>query len=331
MWVRWNTVALGALGIVLFAACDEGAAAHCDSAGRCDAEETISGGTLARCEVFETPTEVARLPDALPETSGMVASRVHDRIVWMHNDSGDGANVYGVDVTTGAVMAKLTLEGVRARDWEDLAIGACEDAAKSCIYVGDIGDNYAARADIQVLRFEEPAQLASELTIDHVEVMRVRYADVAAVDAESLFVHGSDVYILSKEPGASTLYHAPFRAMVPVQTEERQTMEPLLRLDFVGLGYRAFLATAADIHPSGSRILVRAYGRLLEFIGEDGDTPAQILSRTPRRLKTGFELQSEAVAYYDGGFVHAAEGSNAPLYFGRCATNADAGSTRSGE
>ena len=80
----------------------------------------------------------ATLPAVIAEASGMAPSAIDAEVVWLHNDSGDTARVFGVTLD-GDLVATVTLAGVVAWDWEDMAAGPCGD--QRCLYIGDIGDN----------------------------------------------------------------------------------------------------------------------------------------------------------------------------------------------
>jgi hypothetical protein len=54
----------------------------------------------------------------------------------------------------GAVTGHVQLPGIAIDDWEAIAVGPCPGG--SCIYIGDIGDNGAARRRITIYRLPEP-------------------------------------------------------------------------------------------------------------------------------------------------------------------------------
>jgi len=60
------------------------------------------------------------------EVSGIVASRIHPGIVYVHNDKGDGPRFFALDTTNGNVRATFHVTaGAHNYDWEDLAYGHC--------------------------------------------------------------------------------------------------------------------------------------------------------------------------------------------------------------
>ncbi|MEA3503315.1 MAG: hypothetical protein U9R47_11100, partial [Actinomycetota bacterium] len=92
----------------------------------------------------------------LVEASGMAASRTRPGVLWVHNDSRDGARVYAVG-PDGADLGGFDIIGALAFDWEDMAAGPGSDPTRSMLYFGDIGDNFSIRGGrITVYRVPEP-------------------------------------------------------------------------------------------------------------------------------------------------------------------------------
>jgi hypothetical protein len=95
----------------------------------------------------------------VPESSGIVASRVNADIFWTHNDSGSGPTVWAfrlsaADRAAGAArrMGSVQLSGASSVDWEDIAAGP-----GNRIYVFDGGDNPPCeRTNKRIHRFTEP-------------------------------------------------------------------------------------------------------------------------------------------------------------------------------
>ena len=91
----------------------------------------------------------------LKEISGIAASVNNPKLLWAHNDSGNGADIFLLDDHLD-IKLTCTLAGVENRDWEDIAVGPGPDASKSYVYVADIGDNEAQYQYKYIYRFEEP-------------------------------------------------------------------------------------------------------------------------------------------------------------------------------
>ena len=251
----------------------------------------------------------------LNELSGLAASRLHDGILYAHNDSGDTARFFAMDLS-GASHGEFRLgAGASAKDWEDMAIGPCDSGW--CIYIGDIGDNSHVRQPPQgkgyaVYVVPEPKELdpPSPVTVPFV-VLPYRYPDTAK-NSETLLVHPitGDIYIVIKDPSPYQVYKFPRPHMPGVQVE-------LELVGTISMGY----ATGGSIHPCGNRLLLRSYGPIYERVLEPGQ-PFEAIFTAPA-VQVPFLPESaltEAVEYLaDGlGYVHVAEGAGRPVVVVRC-------------
>jgi hypothetical protein len=167
-------------------------------------------GPLAPVAAGERAEVLLRIDDPrVVESSGLVASRRHPGVLWTHNDSGDVARLFAVG-RDGRVLATLRLAGVRARDWEALALGRDDRGAPALLVgdIGDIGDNQGVWPWVTVYRVAEPARLR-DATVP-VEGFRLRYPD-GPRDAEALLVdpRGNRLYVASKDEAGGSLYRAP--------------------------------------------------------------------------------------------------------------------------
>lgn len=137
--------------------------------------------------VIEAPSSVVcTARDArLTEISGMAVSAVDPSRVWVHNDSGDAARLYALNLRTCAVVAELSLRGVDARDWEGMAAGL-DAKGRPVLWVGDIGDNRSSWTSVSLLRVREPA--GSGAFIRSARTFDFTYRD-RPHDAETLLVN----------------------------------------------------------------------------------------------------------------------------------------------
>src|ERR1700679_1064290 len=97
------------------------------------------------------PLEVAgRLDERLiPEASGIVKSRRHAGIFWVHNDSGNPPLLFAVR-GDGRIVRQFRL-AIPNIDWEDIAV---DDHGH--LYLGDIGNNIGALPLRVIYRIDEP-------------------------------------------------------------------------------------------------------------------------------------------------------------------------------
>ncbi len=156
-------------------------------------------GALQDPETIVVQSElVAAMPRAVRESSGLAISETYP-VSWTHNDSGDGPVLYAVD-TTGAIVGRARLAGVRARDFEDLDKGPCPPRWSSepyCLYVADTGNNDRDRNTVSIYILPEPVPHEPMVTAE-VARLRFRYPDQRS-DVEALAVApNGDLYLVSK-------------------------------------------------------------------------------------------------------------------------------------
>jgi hypothetical protein len=146
--------------------------------------------------------------DRITESSGLAASAIHADIVYTHNDSSAGPDLYAVDDRTGETVAKLTLKDAPARDWE--AMTRCKDGNTNVLWVGDIGDNIDAWKTYRIYRVPEPETLKDgDVPFKQYDI---RYADGVARNAEALMCDPKDgrLYIVTKETAEKAgVYRGP--------------------------------------------------------------------------------------------------------------------------
>lgn len=258
------------------------------------------------------PEQTGTLQDpALVEVSGVVASRRQKDVFWVHNDSGDQARIFAINLA-GEHLGEFRLEGVTATDWEDIALVPQADADADAIVIADIGDNAAQRDTVTLIHLDEPAlpdDPAVPVTITDAAQVEHTYLDHSH-DAESIFFDlvSNNVAIITKEytdtarlyrPGASA-GNAPITLAGGTE---------------VALG-PGQLATGADAAADGTAILVRSYSDVLVFAREVGESAEDALARTPCTAPAATEQQGEAIAVLpDGsGFVTISEGAGAPIW-----------------
>ncbi len=261
----------------------------------------------------------------LVETSGLAASRVHEGVLWAHNDSGSATGVFAVGLDGRDLGFFALRDGgapVDAVDVEDVAV------VDRRIYLADIGDNGAVRASAAIYVLDEPepgADGEAEVT----QVLEIRYPD-GPTDAEALVVDpvAGELLILSKDldaPSAPTrLYVAPLPDPGPALVE----VEPVVagRLDVaaitatsgsISIGGLLFpgSVTGADLSPAGDLLVLRTYGSAWLFPRSGGQSLADALAGEPCEGGAAGEGQGEAIAFLPGGgaavrYVTIGEGAN---------------------
>ena len=205
-----------------------------------------SGGAVPwePCAHLEAP--------ALREVSGIVASRQHRGVFWVHNDSGDRARIFAID-RTGAVLREVRVEGARNVDWEDL--GADTDGY---LYIGDFGNNKNERKNLVIYVVEEPDP--AEPADSVVTVLRRipfffpeqhGFPDPREqnFDCEAMFWDAGELFVLTKHRSdtRTVLYRVPLDGVL------RRAAERLGDYDI------GSMVTGADVSPDGRYLAVLSY------------------------------------------------------------------------
>ena len=255
------------------------------------------------------------------EASGLVASRANPDVLWTHNDSGDEARLYAFN-TRGEHLGVYTLDGVEARDWEDIALGPGPEPGQDYFYVGDIGDNRRQYGMTYVYRVPEPAvdtgQAPHDTTLTDVATIRLNYPD-RRYDAETLLLDPStkDLYVVTKRSMEVQVY----RAAYPPSTTDVNMLEPvtqltLARVPDASIGGQG--AVAGDISPSGLEVLIKTYDKV--YYWSRATATDLLFATAPVTLPYDEEPQGEAIGWAGDGtgyFTLSEEARSIPatLYF----------------
>jgi hypothetical protein len=243
---------------------------------------------------------------ALNEISGMARGRRNTSVLWVNEDSGAKADVHALSLT-GQRQQTFRLDGVKARDWEDMDVGPGPQAGTNYLYLGDIGDNGKKWPSITIYRVAEPAVTGGGgiAGLAGTQALQARYPD-GSHNAEAMAV-GADgtIYVITKE-ATTRVYALPY----PQSTTGITTMQ----LVAAGtLGPRTDMS-GADIRPDGRALIVRGYRNAWTWPINLGESMATTLSRTPCTTATfRDEKAGEAIAFLDndGSYTSSGEMINA--------------------
>lgn len=231
-----------------------------------------------------------RVADAsLDELSGLVQSRTRPGILYAHEDSGAGPRLWALR-PDGSIAGSWAVPGAEAVDWEDIATGPAPGGEGAVVYLGDIGDNRAARPFVDVYRVPEPAPGTAATA--PAERMRLRYPD-GARDAETLLAdpRRGTLLIVSKEIDGARAYSVP--RFAPGEATLRR-----------GPRVDAAFATAGDVSADGRVVAVRGYTSLAVWRRRGAEPLTSAMRRAPCSPPTSFfEGQGEALALNRDGTV----------------------------
>jgi hypothetical protein len=253
--------------------------------------------------------EVGSVPEELRESSGVVVSRTQPGVLWSHNDSGDGPNLYAIDLS-GKLLAQIGVVNAMARDWEDISSGPCPGGGETkeppqpsaCLYVADIGDNNQVRREVTIYIVAEPKVPRSDTSPPvTARSFNFRYAE-GPIDAEAIAVRpNGDITIVSKGRNGKIDFFIISADIVRRALASGETITAryygntgILPEDRIGR-----LATAAAVSPDGMTLAVRTYYEVYFFglVNERGENRWRSLER-PCSLGD-VEPQGEAIDYLD--------------------------------
>ena len=204
---------------------------------------------LAGLAASPTLEPVGRLSHpAIREASGIVKSRRHPGIFWVHNDSGNPPVLFAVR-RDGTLVREFALK-VANIDWEDIAI---DDAGH--LYVGDIGNNDNRLPLRMIYRLDEPdPSLPADGPLTVATASYYRFPAQGRFDAEGLYIDGGRAVVVAKthDNREAGLFAVPFDPPAPL-------LRPALPEPIGKLAGFTEPATGAALAPDGRRLAVCSY------------------------------------------------------------------------
>lgn len=272
-------------------------------AGGCD---VASSGMPAQDSPYQPPKVVGTIKTKeIRESSGLAASRCSPGVLWTHNDSGDDAFIFAINLK-GEVLGTWKVQNAENDDWEDMA--TYKDSAGKCwLYIGEIGDNKLQKAERTVYRVPEPSVTASTgstkkdpLAAPGTEAMNFIYPD-GSHNAETLMVHPKtgDIYVLTKMvTGPAEIY----RIKPAFGSGQAQKAEHLGSISVPAIPNG--LLTGGDISPDGRRVILCDYGQAFELALPDGVEQFDAVWKvTPVGVELGKRKNGETVCYSPDGMT----------------------------
>lgn len=259
----------------------------------------------------KAPQQAVLTGNTLEEASGLAHSLLHPKLLYSHNDSGGKNAVYAMDYT-GEIKATIIIDGIKNRDWEDIATAYDPSTGKPYIFIGEIGDNNARYPSIAVFKVPEPslARGDSLIIIQDYETINIQFED-GPRDAEALFVESKtgDIYIISKREEKVSAYVVSY----PYKANSINIAKKIATLNMNWV-------TAADISPNGKQILIKTYTSIYRFKRSKKMSIAEALTKKPAKLPYILEPQGEAICFDLKGkgyftLSEAAENTDQILYY----------------
>lgn len=255
------------------------------------------------------------------EASGIEASRSFPGRLYHINDSGGGHFFYISDIK-GDKTQKIRIDGESSKksDFEAVSIGRCFD--KTCLFIGDIGDNKSRKDSVEIIIVEELDEYKT--FVKPLKRINLAYPDQPH-NAEGMAVHpNGDIYIITKEENLrdyeaypAKIYKLPAEKWKK-EASKNNTLVYIGEIDLRVLNPSATaygqVVSAFDIAPDGKSFIVLTYENAIEF---NIDLSLQKIKPT-RQFKKGqdynvIELnslpQQESITYLQDGkaFLYTTE------------------------
>ncbi len=186
---------------------------------------------------------------AIREASGIVRSRRHPGIFWVHNDSGNPAVLFAVKLDGTLVRSyRVAVPNV---DWEDIA---ADDSGH--LYLGDIGNNDGRLPIRAIHRIDEPdPAMPSDAPLKATASSFYRFPEGKRFDAEGLFVRDGRCFVVTKRLDGveAEVFAVRFDPPAPL-------LRPALLERVAALPGCSGPATGADLSADGRRLAVVTIG-----------------------------------------------------------------------
>ena len=228
---------------------------------------------------------------SLDETSGLL---IYNNHIITHNDSGNAANLYEINSSTGSISKTVSIANATNTDWEDIA----QDG--TYIYIGDIGNNLGNRTDLKIYKIAKADFDDGDSTVN-AEIIAYSYADQMDFtpsanntnwDAEALISYGNSLLIFTKNwlDNSVNVYQIP-------KTGGTHIANLVSSYQINGL------ITGADISPDESTIFLVGYSdseppfayTITEFDSADVFSEAAI-KKTDNIVSLGNQVEAVAVS-----------------------------------
>lgn len=249
---------------------------------------------------------------ALKEVSGLASSVNNPGLLWAHNDSGNGADIFLIDKDL-SIRQRYVLAGVENRDWEDIVVGPGPDSSKNYLFVAEIGDNDAVFPLKYIYRFEEPVineQQQEPVAIEEFETIIFRLPD-GQKDTEALLVdpRTKNLMVVSKREEPVNVYLIEY----PYSTTDTVTAKQITTLPLTQI-------VAGSFSADGNEILMKNYNHIYYWKNSSNASVVELLRQQPTEIPYIIEPQGESItwAYDDSGFFTISEinkGKKSFLYF----------------
>ena len=249
------------------------------------------------CTRYGQLKKITDLPDILEEASGVEKIQGSD-ILWMHNDSGNNAEIYGV-TTQGNIVRKLAIE-VKNNDWEDIT-----SDEQGNLYIADFGNNDNKRKNLVIYKIAHQYLLTNgEVPVEKINFLypdQTKYPPKKKdrfFDAESILYYKNNLYIFTKSRvkdayGKTTLYRIPAKA-------GSYKAEYVSEFETCNYDSSCWI-TAASISPDKNKVALLNHNTVFVFSNFTGDN---FFNGNCSRYELNHTSQKEGITFKDNHTVY---------------------------
>ena len=264
------------------------------------------------CPRYRAATTTGAVADTrLNELSGLAMSVRNPGVMWTHNDSGDSARIFGIEID-GGVRNTVTLESTSVFDAEDIAISHGPNPE---VWLADIGDNIGFRPTVELYHFAEPSADADTTVAP--EKVTVRYQrpggnDTYSVDAESFFIdNAGNGYIIEKPRDEKLAW--VFKMSASDLRNGKAVAKPIAQITGNTNG-RGVGPTAADLNADGTALVVKNYSETFVWrFSSRSSIEAVLKARPTSPCKAVAAGLGEAITFDGRNLVTVEEGVGKPI------------------
>lgn len=264
----------------------------------------------------------------LTEISGIDSSLKYPDCYWVHNDSGNPADVFLIS-SSGYTLAKVNLSGAVNVDWEDITV--CELNGKPYICIADVGDNQGKRKQSQLYLLEEPEleiPLLDNLTGENVTAptpIEIETKDFKKLDfrfaggprnCEAMAIYGNhrNIYLFEKAKDQDSDSKPAGIFKLRLRIEDLNLLSNVAKRV---ADAKSQITTAADLHSDGKRLLASNYVTCEKYTRKlAASWDRELYSQDSVRFGLPVQRQGEAICFSADGksAIVVSEFGNQPIW-----------------
>ena len=248
----------------------------------------------------------------ISEASGLAHSVTEKDLLWIINDSGNSSLVFAVN-TRGEHLGSLEIQGIKNRDWEDIA--SFIHNGIPYLLISETGDNRGRWESYFLYIIKEPnlsrLPKSGTLSVWPEQIIGFTYED-GPRDCEAVAVDSKQkrILLLSKQDRPPVLYELPLMmGKHAVMTAKRlgqihsipQPSEAEIKKN--SINRYSGLPTGMDISTDGKWAAILTYRYVYLYSADKRGDWYKIFSDTPKIIRLPLMRQAEAVCFAPKGNV----------------------------